>query len=86
MADSKNIDDGGYAFPNGPDHKSGWDAEYGMSLRDYFAGQAIGTVISQCAADSDVARYAGGPPVYFAKKAYEIADAMIAVRKAGGRS
>lgn len=40
MTKSK-INDGGYAFPCGPDHKSGWDAEYGMSLRQYYAGQAL---------------------------------------------
>lgn len=78
MADIKNIDDGGYAFPNGPDHKSGWDAEYGMSLRDYFATHALGMGFDWCNLH-ETGGYADA-----AKVAYEIADAMIAAR--GGRS
>lgn len=76
MADSKKIDDGGYAFPCGPDDKSGWSAEYGMSLRDWFAGQAL--------AESTREIWASHKHDDVAKRAYEMADAMIAARKAGG--
>lgn len=84
MTDSvKQIDDGGQAFPNAADDKAGWHSQEGMSLRDWFAGQALSSVIAQCSIDSDLHRYAGGPAMYFAKKAFEVADMMIAARKAG---
>lgn len=72
-----NINDGGPAFPIGT-----YEDRQGMSLRDWFAGQAIGSVVIQCAADL---RFLEGMTAaeYFAKKAYEISDAMIAARKAG---
>ncbi|QIG76666.1 hypothetical protein EVC28_042 [Rhizobium phage RHph_I1_23] len=70
----KQIDDGGFAFPCGPDDKAGWSAEYGMSLRDWFAGQVIGHF---------VAIEDGGTIEGDAKAAYRVADAMIAARKAG---
>ena len=49
----------------------------GMTLRDWFAGQAIGAVIRQCAGDSFPGSDREG---YFAGKAYAIADAMLAAR------
>lgn len=49
----------------------------GMSLRDWFAGQAIGAIIRQCASDSGVV---SSPAAYFAAKAYGLADAMLAAR------
>ena len=55
----------------------------GMTLRDYFAGQAIAGVVMQCAADT--INPSGTPcderitrAEYFARMAGEIADAMIA--------
>lgn len=48
-----------------------------IELRDWFAGQAIGAVIRQCASDSGVV---SSPAAYFAAKAYEVADAMLAAR------
>lgn len=75
MTDSKQIDDGGYAFPCGPDDKAGWSAEFGMSLRDWFAGQAL--------AESTRDIWANHKYDDVAKRAYAIADAMIAARKAG---
>lgn len=64
--------DGGPAFPNMPDGAGDkwqtWDE--GMSLRDYFAGQAIIALAHDSSAnlvrDADVA--------------YQIADAMLAAR------
>ena len=81
MAEGKKIEDGGPAFAAAAanDH-TGWTQE-GMSLRDWFAGQAIKAVIERCGNDTR------GPHEhltdYFARKAYEVADAMIIARKAG---
>jgi hypothetical protein len=70
-------DNGGPAFPV-PTDMSGGEAFYlatpGMSLRDWFAGQAMGGIC----AHSDTW---GLPDVSeIALKAYRIADAMIAAR------
>ena len=68
------INTGGPAYPvpmNNYDH--------GMTLRDYFAGQAVGEVIAYFA-DKHLIRNEPAP-VAFARKAYEIADAMIAARE-----
>ena len=65
---------GGPAYPvpmNNYDH--------GMTLRDYFAGQAVGEVIAYFA-DKHLTRNETAPEA-FARKAYEIADAMIAARE-----
>ena len=85
---SDKIDDGGQAFPSHPALYSSADqAEaQGMSLRDWFAGQALAGMManqrllyllvpknmSQNEADELVAR-----------QAYASADAMIAARKGG---
>lgn len=42
---------------------------FGMSLRDYFAAQALASLIKQ-----------GGMSTTLASRAYEIADALIAAR------
>jgi hypothetical protein len=70
--------DGGAAFPTEDD----LSYHHGMSLRDYFAGQALAGILG-CARD-----YQG---VYSNKAragfAYEVADAMLAARvstKSGG--
>jgi hypothetical protein len=66
MADS--INDGGPAFP----HPSGefHSADTGMSLRDWFAGQALAGVDNPWAS----------VPHELAMQSYRIADAMLAVR------
>ena len=53
----------------------------GMTLRDYFAGQALGSVMHLCARDT----LAPGESIEaaFARKAYAIADAMLAARTGG---
>lgn len=64
------LDDGGSAFPR--DINSGSFIGYeGMSLRDWFAGQALPQIIRTY-------NYYGKNVV--AKRAYEYADAMIAER------
>lgn len=50
----------------------------GMTLRDWFAGQALPAVVRQCAAD--LSWRTETPGVYFATRAYEIADAMLEAR------
>jgi len=68
------INTGGQAYPIPIDH---W--EPGMTLRDYFAGQVVGQIISVCANDTRIAGESA--PDAFARKSYEIADAMIAERE-----
>lgn len=69
--------DGGPAFPragfDGPDmYDSGWD---GMTLRDWFAGQALAGLLAGRRYEKD--QY---PPQLFAHFAYMEADAMLAER------
>ena len=66
MYDDRNFNASGYPYP-----------EAGMSLRDWFAGQAIGAVILQCARDTTVSLNGRSPEQYFAEKAFGIADAML---------
>jgi len=84
------INDGGPAFPTpgedfieGPQGRlpaSAWGMQGspGMSLRDWFAGQALAGVISAC-------YFTGGPASYaeVAEQAYAYADSMLAARKGG---
>ena len=56
--------------------------ECGMTLRDYFAGQAIIAIIPQCA--NDAKAFDESRQEYFARRAYEIADAMLKERAKGG--
>lgn len=44
----------------------------GMSLRDYFAGQALTGILLE---------HKAGNPEYFAKAAYDFADAMLKQRE-----
>ena len=67
------INTGGPAYPVPMDN---WD--HGMTLRDYFAGQAVGEVIAYF---GNMQIKGEGAPEAFARKAYVIADAMIAARE-----
>ena len=80
---SKN--DGGSAFPS---DDLVWNDGYGevqtikvggMTLRDYFAAHAVGDTMMLCHRDTpgDGEPY----PEMFARRAYEIADAMLKERK-----
>lgn len=53
-----------------------------MTLRDWFAGQAIGAVIRQCAGDAAFGYPEGVTSMeqLFASKAYAVADAMLTER------
>lgn len=75
------------AFPQHPSrmindecgkHERTWGYE-GMSLRDYFAGQAIEAA---WAAAMEFSRSPETPEDFAAKQAYAIADAMLAARSA----
>jgi len=68
------------AFPH-PVPEGCWgDPSCGMSLRDWFAGQAVGSVMHLCARDTLIP----GETIEaaFARKAYDIADALLAARDA----
>lgn len=73
------INDGGPAFPcsiskHDPiTHAPYEDAHAGMSLRDYFAGQAL--------AGSAAHLQTSGDPDYVAVWAYKYADAILRARK-----
>lgn len=70
MSEERN--DGGPAFPGGslPEHPH---VPNGMSLRDYFAGQALSSVGSFWSDEETRAEYA--------KRSYLMADAMLAARQ-----
>lgn len=78
-------DDGGAAFPTHGGHPGDdWRNRIiggGMTLRDWFAGQALAGVISACSRDS--MRMGQSLEGHFAKNAYSVADAMIATRMKG---
>ena len=63
------------AFPNEGNSTWGMQPTYGMTLRDYFAGQALTGIIATI----------DGPGFlnwdYYSDAAYHIADAMLAARK-----
>jgi hypothetical protein len=73
------IDDGGAAFPvpdvfrpDGHHAMAGW---YGMSLRDWFAGQALAGLLAD-----DLRNWTDWPD-HPAIEAYKMADAMLTARK-----
>jgi hypothetical protein len=70
------INDGGPAFPVAEDHKVAdslpWTA--GMTLRDWFAGQALAGVLADGTVDLPADR--------LATTAFGIADAMLKAREA----
>lgn len=81
----KKIETGGHAYPvcfeGGQNNGEQPYFHEGMSLRDWFAGKALPAVVDRCAGDT---RLPGERQVdYFARTAYELADAMIAARKGG---
>lgn len=60
------------AFPNKGDNTPGYEIYDGMTLRDYFAGQALAGILAR-----------SGHVLCIAKQSYEIADAMLAEREGG---
>jgi len=76
MSDETNT--GGPAFAMGYDGDHSSVEQKGMNLRDYFAGQAIASVISVC--QRDTTEPCETVEDMFAAKAYRVADAMIKAR------
>ena len=77
---SATINDGGPAFPHHETTSTGepFHDHLGMTLRDWFAGQAL-------AAMTVAPDYSKGPCNYeMAERAYIIADRMLEVRSKGG--
>ena len=81
--------DGGPAFPQMSNESYGGSVfaavEGGMSLRDWFAGQALAGIYASrdlqlCTLADMSAIGAGGFEVCMAKQAYRQADAMLAAR------
>lgn len=74
-------DDGGPAFPVHPESHNRSDAEYnvlsGMTLRDWFAGQALAGLLADTEVNSTFLNVAA--------RCYTMADAMIESRSAHGR-
>lgn len=78
------VHDGGPAFSRGgfasPDHQHIDQGDAGMSLRDWFAGQAL-----PLAALNALAKLATGatsvPDDEIAREAYDLADAMLKARQ-----
>lgn len=64
------------AFPSAPDHRSG--REYGITIRDHFATQAMQALISTAVRPSIFGL--DGAESDTAKAAYKMADAMLAAR------
>lgn len=89
MADK--INDGGPAFPMlwNAAHNSEWQVEDGMSLRDWFAGQALASgAVDGSMSETELARLFPGTrsvskQEVMAVRAYLIADAMLAARQHG---
>lgn len=74
--EGKKIDDGGAAFPRPTTVADGFiesQAQDGMTLRDYFAGQTLLGIVS-------INKYGRYSPEDAAKDAYQYADAMLAER------
>lgn len=68
------INDGGPAFPHA--HED-YPFQHGMSLRDYFAGQALAGSLAVGYTSPDGHKW-------MAEHAYAMADAMLAERAKGG--
>jgi hypothetical protein len=66
------MNDGGPAFPISRENES-WHSP-GMSLRDWFAGQALAGILSGLPVGKEV------PDPWLARECYRAADAMLAFR------
>lgn len=74
------IDDGGPAFPNNDAHGCAFP---GMTLRDYFAGQAMTAWIEDFCLNKPSEEPAKHEALKIAGYCYSMADAMIAAQKEG---
>lgn len=82
--------DGGPAFPVTIAHTNVGpvttvETFFGMSLRDWFAGQALAGSLAACANPASCGpEHAFGSTEQLGLTCYQIADAMLAARKSGG--
>lgn len=79
MSAGKKIEDGGPAFPQNLPDDFVWRLPGdpgGMSLRDWFAGQALSGIVATDAFDLSSESHQNG----WARCAYQIADAMLKAR------
>ena len=77
-------DNGGPAFPTEPNTQPGYYAHHGMTLRDWFAGQALHALMIQAYKILDgTPGLEDGITVFSvaSKAAYRCADAMLDARK-----
>jgi hypothetical protein len=97
MVDSNQIDDGGLAFPGKRNQQVGMVSDYGfsdddsptfaevehpgMSLRDWFAGQALVGQLAFSPPDDPYNKF--HEPEDVARMCYRFADAMLAARNGG---
>ena len=73
--------DGGSAFPIPHDDRPGaYVAEPGMSLRDWFAGQALTGMLLASYRHDSLRRVPKGDLESVSQDAYDIADAMLEAR------
>ncbi len=72
---------GGQAFPVPPANSTSWPKQ-GMTLRDYFAGQALAGWLASYPTDSEHP-VTTGVAVTVAECSYQLADAMLAARSKG---
>lgn len=74
------VNDGGAAFPMlwNIGYNTDWDVEPGMSMRDYFAANALTGLISR----TNPGSISRDDCNFFASQAYWMADAMLAARNA----
>lgn len=75
---SNETKDGGHAFACAAGTPGNGDWQSGMSLRDYFAGQALDQASREVWADHK--------PEDIARRCYRLADAMLAERVKGEES
>lgn len=74
---------GGSAFPvntQGANSQDSLNSESGMTLRDYFAGQALMGLCTTTSSDADF-WYGKGPYSRLAADSFALADAMLAARR-----
>ena len=72
------INNGGHAFPGTREYHGGY---YGMSLRDWFAGQAMAGMLAYSQNDRSGNWANNASEIAVARGAYEYADAMLAARE-----
>lgn len=74
------FDDGGLAFPLQASEYGNHGSEPGMTLRDYFAAQAM--IALHCSEERG-GQWNEGSSAICARNCYKLADAMLAARQKG---